>query len=225
MVLPAFVLPVASAIAGGLASGAAGSFFQGSPEKRDNVSLLRKEQEPLYRQAINAGMRPGAGGAFGESADFYRNWLNGGQNDQQNYNDLSAPILRQYNQDIVPGLSEQFAGMGAGGLSSSGFRNAQIQGATDLAERLGSLRAQLRQHGDTMRFNAAQGLTGIGQQGLQNYSQNMTTQQGTPGFLSEAASGVGKAATQAFTDWYNRPQAQPDAGSGYNAGYNAGMPS
>ncbi len=56
--------------------------------------------------------------------------------------------------------------MGAGGLSSSGFRNAQIQGATDLSERLGQLRAQLRQ-------SAAQGLMGVGQFGLQNFSENV----------------------------------------------------
>ena len=165
-----------------------GNFFGGTPEKRENVSTLRPEQEGLYNQLVGAGQGRGAGGAFGTSADYYRNLLG---DDSADFNAFAAPQLRQYNQDIVPGISEQFAGMGAGGLSSSGFRNSQVQGATDLAERLGSIRANLRQSG-------AQGLQNIGQQGLGSFSQNMTTQQGTPGFLSSAAPSIGSAAGMAL---------------------------
>lgn len=159
-----------------------GKFFTGTPEKRENVSTLRPEQEGLYNQLLNSGRGQGAGGAFGQSADYYRNLLN---DDSADYDDFSAPALRQYNQDIIPGLSEQFAGMGSGALSSSGFRNAQVQGATDLAERLGALRANLRQSG-------AQGLQNIGQMGLNNFSQNMVTQQGTPGLLGSLSPAIGK---------------------------------
>lgn len=167
-----------------------GRFFTGSPEKRENVSTLRPEQEGLYNQLVNAGQRPGAGGAFGTTADYYRNLLS---DENADFNAFAAPALRQYNQDIVPGLSEQFAAMGAGGsgLSGSAFRNAQLQGATDLAERLGAIRANLRQAG-------AQGLANIGQMGLQPYSQNMITQQGTPGFLSSVSPAVGSAAGMAL---------------------------
>jgi hypothetical protein len=158
-------------------------FFTGTPEIRENVSTLRPEQEGLYNQAVNAGMGEGAGGAFGTVADYYRGNLS---NNPTDFNAFAAPQLRQYNEDIVPGLSEQFAGMGSGGLSSSGFRNAQVQGATDLSERLGAIRANLRQQ-------SAQGLQGIGQIGLGNYSQNMATTQGTPGFLSQLAPAAGTA--------------------------------
>lgn len=160
----------------------------GTPEVRENVSTLRPEQEQLYQQLQNASMNKGSGGAFGDSADYYRGLLS---NDSEDYNAFAAPALRQYNEQIVPGLSEQFAGMGSGALSSSGFRNAQIQGATDLSERLGALRAQLRQSG-------AQGLQNIGQQGLQSYSQNMVTEQGTPGLLQQAAPALAKAAVSYF---------------------------
>jgi len=162
-----------------------GNFFTGTPEKRENVSTLRPEQEGLYNQLINAGSGQGAGGAFGEAADYYRSNLS---NNPEDFNAFAAPALRQYNEDIVPGLSEQFAGMGSGGLSSSGFRNAQVQGATDLSERLGDLRAQLRQ-------NSAQGLQNIGQQGLGNFSQNMVTQPGSEGLLSSLSSGIGQGVT------------------------------
>jgi hypothetical protein len=160
-----------------------GNFLTGTPEKRENVSTLRPEQEPLYQNAVNAGLRRGAGGASGDAADYYRNLLS---DDSADYNAFAAPQLRQYNQDIVPGISEQFAGMGSGGLSSSGFRNAQVQGATDLSERLGAIRANLRQAG-------AQGLQGIVNTGLQNYSQNMVTEPGTEGFLSQVAPAAGTA--------------------------------
>lgn len=158
-------------------------FMTGTPEVRENVSTLRPEQEGLYQQLTNAGKGRGAGGAFGDAADYYRSLLGDNSADYQAF---AAPALRQYNQDIVPGISEQFAGMGAGGLSSSGFRNAQVQGATDLAERLGSIRANLRQAG-------AQGLANIGSQGLQSFSQNMVTQPGTEGFLSSVAPAIGGA--------------------------------
>jgi hypothetical protein len=159
-----------------------GNFFTGTPEKRENVSTLRPEQEGLYNQLQGAGMQRGAGGAFGTSADYYRDLMG---NNSQDFNNFAAPQMRQYSQDIMPGISEQFAGMGSGGLSSSGFQNAQIQGATDLSERLGAIRAQLRQQG-------AQGLQNIGQQGLGQYSQNMTTQPGSEGFLSQIAPAIGQ---------------------------------
>lgn len=162
----------------------ASQFLTGTPEKRENVSTLRPEQEDLYQQLVNAGLNPGAGGAFGESADYYRDLLS---DDSQTYNQFAAPEMRQFNEEIIPGLSEQFAGMGYGGLDSSGFRNAAVNAGMSLSERLGAIRAGLRQQG-------AAGLAGIGQQGLQNYSQNMTTQPGSEGLLSQLAPAVGTAA-------------------------------
>lgn len=162
--------------------------FKGTPAKRENVSNLRPEQEGLYQQLENAAKQRGAGGAFGDTADYYRSNLS---NDPADFAAFAAPQLRQYNEDIVPGISEQFAGMGAGGLSSSGFRNAQVQGATDLSERLGAIRAGLRE-------NAARGLQGIGTQGLQSYSTNMETDPGSEGLLSMAAPAFGAAGTAMF---------------------------
>lgn len=160
-----------------------GKLFTGSPAKARNVSTLLPEQTPLYNQAVNAGLMRGAGGAFGDTADYYRNLLS---NDNADFDSFAAPELRSFREDIIPGLAEQFAGMGSGGLSSSGFRNAAINAGTDLSERLGAIRARLRQQG-------AQGLSNIGQMGLNPYSQMMTTQQGSEGILPGLARGVGQA--------------------------------
>lgn len=159
------------------------NFFMGTPEKHERISTLLPEQQNLYQQLQNSAINPNAGGAFGNAADYYRDLLS---NDSQTANQMFAPEMRRFNEDIVPGLAEQFAGMGSGGLSSSGFRNATINAGTDLSERLGAIRANLRAQG-------AAGLANIGQLGLGNYSQDVMTQPGSPGFLSQLAPAAGTA--------------------------------
>lgn len=162
-------------------------FAFGEEGKIHQVSNLRPDQEPLSEQLVQAGLKPGAGGAFGTAADYYRNNLSDNPADLAAF---SAPALRQYNEEIVPNISEQFAGMGSGGLSSSGFRNAQVQGGVDLAERIGALRAGLR-------HSSAQGLTNIGQLGLQSFQTNHETP-GTPGLFETVAPAAASAAVTAF---------------------------
>lgn len=157
-------------------------FFSGTPEKHERVSTLLPQQQQNFSQLNNAATS-GNGGAFGEASNYYRNLLG---NDSQDFNAFSAPQMRQFNEQTIPGIAEQFAGMGSGGLSSSGFRNASVNAGTDLAERLGSIRAQLRQ-------GAAQGLQGIGQAALGNFSQDVMTQPGTEGLLSQFAPAIGTA--------------------------------
>ena len=143
----------------------------GTPEKRENVSTLRPEQEPTFEQLQAATQGKGAGGAFGNAADYY--YGNIGEK-PEDYDRFAAPELRNFYENIIPDISEQFAGMGSGALSSSGFRNSAVGAGAGLSERLAALRANVRQ-------NAAIGLTNIGQSGLQNFSQNMVTQQGSQG--------------------------------------------
>lgn len=158
-------------------------FFTGTKAKNYQQSLLEPGQQGLKNQLINAGQQKGAGGSFGAASDYYQDLLdpNG-----QNYQDLQAPEMRKFNEQIIPDLSEQFAGMGAGGLDSSGFRNAAVGAGTDLSERLGAIRANLRSQG-------AQGLMNIGQQGLGQFSENIH-QPATPGFLDTAVNGLTQAA-------------------------------
>lgn len=188
-----------------------GNFLTGTPGKRENVSTLRPDQESLYNQLQAASQGAGAGGAYGDAADYYRDLLS---NDSQTMNQMAAPQMRQFNEEIIPGLSEQFAGMGSGGLSSSGFRNAAVNAGTDLSERLGAIRAQLRQQG-------AAGLAGIGNQGLQSYSQNMETQPGTKGFLDTVSSGVGNMIGQTVGGFGS--QLGKNAASNWFGGSNVGQ--
>lgn len=111
-------------------------FFEGTPEKHERVSTLLPEQQGTFNQLNSSIQGKGAGGAFGDAADYWRDLLDpNGQTAEQ----MAAPQLRQFRESIIPDLAEQFAGMGSGGLSSSGFRNAGIQAGTDLSERLDPL--------------------------------------------------------------------------------------
>lgn len=160
------------------------NFLSGTPGSWSQQSNLNPQQQQLQQNLLQANAQPGAGGSFGTSADYYRDLLS---NNSQDFNAMAAPEMRQFNEQTIPGLSEQFAGMGSGGLSSSGFRNAAVGAGTDLSERLGALRAQLRQSG-------AAGLANLGQQGLQQTNENVYTK-GQPGFLDSIGKGLGGAAT------------------------------
>jgi hypothetical protein len=155
-----------------------GNIFQGTPEKRE--ARLLPEQQALWDQLQAALQGEGAGGAFGQSADYYRDLLS---DDSETARMMEAPEMRRFNEQIIPGLSEQFAGMGAGNLSSSGFRNAAVGAGTDLSERLGAMRANLRSQG-------AQGLSNLGAQGLQDM---MMITPRTPGLLESLAPAIGTA--------------------------------
>ncbi len=178
-------------------------FLSGTPDVYENVSSLLPEQQPLLEQSINAGLAPGAGGATGQAADYYRNALGGQDTLEEDYNALQAPLMRQYREQIMPDLAEQFAGMGAGAMNSSGFQNAAIGAGTDLTERLASMRAGLRQNQQQYGLQAADRLNNIGQQPLQNYSDNRITEQGREGILSQ----IIPAATAAGAAYFGAPPA------------------
>ena len=155
-------------------------FFGGTPGGYESVSTLTKPQRGVHKTLTGAATQAGAGGAFGTAADYYRNLLSDNPEDMQAF---AAPELRRFREQTIPDISEQFAGMGSGGLSSSGFRNAAVGAGTDLSERLGALRANLRQQG-------AQGLFNIGQASLSPVKENIY-QQGQPGFLQQMAPAIG----------------------------------
>lgn len=184
-----------------------GNFFTGRPGQWEQRSTLRPDQESLFNQYQNAIQGKGAGGAFGQIADYYRDLYDpSGQAFQQ----FAAPEMRRFREETIPGLSEQFAGMGSGGLSSSSFRNAAVNAGTDLSERLGMIRAQLRQQG-------AQGLQNFARGGLDQFSENIYNA-GQPGLIDTLAplvggaigsfggpvlGALGTAAGQAATNWFS----------------------
>ena len=163
-------------------------FFSGTPETREQVSNLTPSQMRIQSQLQNAARKKGAGGAFGDSADYYRSNLG---TDPEDFNAFAAPQLRQFREDIMPGLAEQYAGMGASGTNFGNFGNEAGLATTDLGERLAALRAGLRER-------SAQGLQSIGQQSLTPHTEWQTTQPGSEGFLSSAIPALATAAGTAI---------------------------
>lgn len=171
------------------------SFLTGRDAKYKQISKLTPQQQKLHAQQVSA-----ASGGFDQASNYYKDLLS---NDSINFDQMAAPELRRFNEQIIPDLSEQFAGMGAGGLSSSGFRNAAVGAGTDLSERLGSIRAQLRSQG-------AAGLAGLAQNALNPTVENIR-EEPTEGFLQGIAPAVGTAVGAYFGG-------EPGAGLGNLAG-------
>lgn len=154
------------------------SFFSGSPAEYEQVSNLTRSQLKNQKD-----LERSTRGGFSDVANYYRGNLSDNPADFQAF---AAPEMRRFNEQIIPGLSEQFAGMGAGGLSSSGFRNAAVGAGTDLSERLASIRAGLRQ-------NAAQGLQGLSQASLNPHTSYQMTDPGSQGLFGSIGQGLGAA--------------------------------
>lgn len=146
--------------------------FGGSSAQYEQVSNLTPSQLRIQNERERASR-----GAFNEVGNYYRSNLG---NTPQDFQAFAAPELRQFHEQTIPGLAEQFAGMGAGALSSSGFRNAAVSAGTDLSERLGALRANLRQ-------NAAQGLQGLATGALTPHTFYQQTQPGGESFFGGLA--------------------------------------
>lgn len=157
------------------------NFLFGKPGKFEQRSTLAPQQQQLFGQLTGALQGQKTGGAFGNLADYYQGLLSGTGPD---FEAFAAPEQRQFREQTIPGLSEQFAGMGSGALSSSGFRNAAVGAGADLGERLGALRAQLRQQG-------AAGLQQMGQFGLSPQFQENLYRQGQPGLADYVGQGIG----------------------------------
>lgn len=162
-------------------------FFTGSKAKNYQQSTLTPAQQPVLNQLTNAAQGKSTGGVFGDLGNYYKDLFdpNG-----ESFQSFQAPEMRRFNEETIPGLSEQFAGMGSGGLSSSSFRNATVNAGKDLSERLGAIRANLRQQG-------AAGMANLGQQALGQYSENIH-QPATGGFLDTIAPAIGTAAGGIF---------------------------
>lgn len=155
------------------------STFFGTPSEIKQVSPLTGQQERLQSQLTEAAMGRGGGTPFGQASSYYQDLLGG----DQTYQAMAAPEMRQFREEIMPSLAEQFAGMGAGGSFGSAFQGASAQAGAGLAERLAAMRAGLRQQG-------AQGLMGLGQRALTPYQQLVQTQR-QPGLLEHLTKIIG----------------------------------
>ena len=118
----------------------------------------------------------GQGGGFNAANQYDQNLLDQGP---EAFNNFSAPYMQQFQDRVLPGIAERFAGHGA--LSSSGFGQA-IGGATsDFQSQLAQMFSQMQGQAAGRQQNQFANLSGLGL----NYSPfAYHEQQGMQGFLA-----------------------------------------
>lgn len=165
-----------------------GSFSEwlfGSPDKYTKMDLGTQEQTGLHNDILARAMGMSQQGGGYDLANQYNNNLLG-PNQQQAYDQFSQPYLQQFNEQILPGIAERFAGAGA--LSSSGFGQS-LGGAAS------GLQAQLAQLFSSLQGQAAQQQYGqynqLAQTGLNHQQFGYRHTPSSQGFLNNLAVGVG----------------------------------
>ncbi len=159
-------------------------FQQFTPEQQNITQLL---------QNILTGQGQQPGGLLGETYG------------DQGFDAYADPVIRKYNEEIVPKIAERFSGLGSGAQSSSAFQNLLAQSGSNLARDLGEMRSRRRQEStqnllsqtlqpqfhtryeQKMPTGAFQGLAGSGFENitkiltdlLQDYAKRSKKQQGS----------------------------------------------
>ncbi|MDC7243651.1 MAG: hypothetical protein PQJ44_06920 [Sphaerochaetaceae bacterium] len=157
-----------------------GDFMWGSEGEFVRESQLTPEQQEIWRKYKEA-----ADSGFMDAANYYKSIL---ADDPELYNQLFASELQRFERETMPDLAEQYAGLGSGGINSSGFQLAASGAGADLAERLAGMRANLK----------GQAATGMSQmaQGLLTPTDYVAYQQPQSGFAEKAlGTGMDAAAT------------------------------
>jgi hypothetical protein len=151
----------------------------GTPGQMQAMPTLSPEQQQLFSQLLG-----GLGGPMQQGMGFLGQLLGG---DASAY---EAPAMRQFQEQIIPGIAERFAGMGAGAQQSSAFGQQLGAAGAGLAENLAMQRAQLKQQG----LSQLQGFFGQAMQPTFQWQQ----MPGTQGMLNPLMQGLGAAAGMAI---------------------------
>lgn len=136
-------------------------------------------QQNMLQQNLIGGLQGGQSNIPGFG--YLQNLLSG---NPEAFSAYEAPALRQFHQQIVPGLAERFAGLGMGAQGSSAFQQQLASAGGRLSQDLAAQRAGLQQ-------GALGQLQGFYGQAMQPSFQNFY-QQPTQGALHGLASGLGQ---------------------------------
>lgn len=159
---------------GGLLGLFGGAFGEGDPEEFKQMELYTPEQRAMMSQLGQMGM--------GGLQDILSKPLDSGA--------MEADVMRQYQQQIIPGLMHMLGGAGpTAGLQRSSAIGGQLGAAgSDLATRLASLRSQMAQQQQGLRANIYGGMLG---HGLQKTYEPMYRPQG-PGLAETLMPAIGQ---------------------------------
>ncbi len=221
---PALMMMLASVASAGFGSLTGKKGEKGSTYGKGALSLIDQIQQQIKggmggpQQDINQSQ------PYQQGNQFFHSLFN----DPEFFNKFEAPAMRQFNEEIVPGLANRFASMGTGGaLDSGGFQRQLAREGSNLETNLAAQRGQMQQ-------NAVPQMLGYAQQPINNWmtmlQQALTPTQNTyqgpsnggwgslsAPFSQGAASIYGQQAGQ----YAGNPNAgqHPSTGQGYGAGW------
>ncbi len=175
-----FLSPISNLFPKGAQRGIS-EFFGGKKGGFEQFPTMGPEQQQLLHQILGIG-----GEGLQQGGDVISQLLGG---NQQFLEQMQAPELRRFEEQIIPQLSERFSGAGAGSQGSSAFQQALGGAGADLAERLAGQRAQLGQQGQLSGLQGLMQLLGLGV-GTQEFGTSFRPDQ--PGFLQGLAGGIGQ---------------------------------
>lgn len=127
-------------------------FFMGQPGRIEAVPTVTPEQKSLQDMILGGVESP-----LGKGLQNIMQLLSG---DPEALKAFQAPAMRQFQQEIVPGIAERFTGMGEGAQGSSAFGQQLGQAGAGLAENLSAQRAGLQ----SQAMSQLQQLMGTGMQ-------------------------------------------------------------
>jgi hypothetical protein len=198
----------------GAGIGALGGFLGGgNKDKIKKLPALTSQQQQLLANLQSQLQGGQVGQNYGQAQNYFGDILGG---TSQDYDRFAAPYLNRFNEQILPGIAERFAGLGGGlggAMNSSGFAQALGGAGAGLQADLANLYANIRQ-------NAAQAATGqyntLTGTALNTPEFLYSHRPGTPGFGTQALSGVaqgyGQGLGQASGNWFGRNLPQPGQG-------------
>ena len=151
-----------------------GGYVQGLPSGASTYSLPRftPEQQGILQSVMSQGAQ---GMQNLPSADF---------------EPIKKMYETQFQQQIVPGLAEQFSGMGSGNQRSSAFQNALGGAGAGLSERLAGMQQQFNMQGRESEIARLMQMLGLGAQ--PQFEQGY--QPAGPGFWASLGQGMGSSA-------------------------------
>lgn len=157
-------------------------FLFGTAEKQQQVPRFTGQQ-----QRALSGLLSGVQQQLPQGLDFLSQLLSGGGVSEETYD---RPALRQFSEQIVPGIAERFTGeFGPGSQQSSAFGQQLGQAGAGLAEALAAQRSQRgvqQQQLGLQGLSQLQALLGAGL--APQYDTRFSPAQ--PGFLAQQAPGA-----------------------------------
>lgn len=174
--------------------------------QNEQVSTLTGSQRSALDQALS-GLQ--GGGGIESALKYFQDLLS---NNPDAFKAFEAPAMRQFNEQIIPGIAERFSGTGAGAQSSGAFQRALGQAGASLSEQLQAMRAGLQGGAANSLTNILSNL--LGARGFENLYH-----QGGPNAFGSFAGGLSSSINRALpsltkyalNSYENRPKPQASA--------------